>query len=144
MSETLKEGLERLIEAVPLPTEPSAEEEAFQNKGNDPTTPVLDLTNEKLIQIQIARRHELANVITLDEIDRQRHLDELRDEYIPKLFRMMIFWLILVGVCVLTVGLKWLWLNDAVLIALITTTTATVLGIFIIVAKWLFPSPKEK
>jgi hypothetical protein len=31
-------------------------------------------------------------------------------------------------------------LSDAVLIALITTTTVNVLGLFYIVARWLFPS----
>jgi hypothetical protein len=32
-------------------------------------------------------------------------------------------------------------LSDKVLIAFITSTTASVIGIFIIVAKWLFPPP---
>ncbi len=57
---------------------------------------------------------------------------------------MMICWLVFVGLSVVATGIKWLLLSDAVLIALVTTTTATVLGIFIIVAKWLFPPPKEK
>jgi hypothetical protein len=145
MTETSLKKLEQLIEAAPLPTKPSPDEDAFQSDGNDPSTPIqTTLTTEKLVETQIARRHALENVITGDEILRQRRLDELRDEYIPKLFWMMVGWLIFVAFCVVCVGLQWLTLTDAVVVALITTTTATVLGIFIIVAKWLFPAPPTK
>jgi hypothetical protein len=140
MSDTPLRKLEQLIKAAPDPTEPTAEQEALQAQGDDPNTPVTNLTTADLIESQIITGHELANTITSDEILRQRHLDELRDEYIPKLYIMMLAWLCFVAVCIIAVGIGWLTLADAVLIALITTTTATVLGIFIIVAKWLFPS----
>jgi hypothetical protein len=35
-------------------------------------------------------------------------------------------------------------LSEKVLIVLITSTTANVLGLFYVVAKWLYPSPSEK
>lgn len=144
MSQKLDKVLERLLQAAPLPTEPPAGEDARQTEGDDPSTQLANVTTDEFIQSCLARDYELQNITVEDEIDRQRHLDQLRDEYIPKLYWLMIYWLIFVGLCVLAVGSKWLTLSDAVLIALITTTTATVLGIFIIVAKWLFPSPPNR
>ncbi|ABQ13594.1 hypothetical protein [Dichelobacter nodosus] len=50
-------------------------------------------------------------------------------------------WLGFVAAVVLSAGFGW-WqfqLSNPVLIALLTTSTAIVLGIFAIAAKWLFP-----
>lgn len=77
-----------------------------------------------------------------DETDHWKDIYELRKEYIPKLFLMVVCWLIFVGMCIFAVGAGIFRLSDAVTIALVTTTTATVIGIFLIVAKWLFPPPR--
>ena len=55
------------------------------------------------------------------------------------LFGLMVAWLYFIGVCVWNVGKGELILKDNVLIALLTSTTINVLGVFIIVANWLFP-----
>ena len=71
---------------------------------------------------------------------------------------MIVCWLIAVGVFVFMTGFRFEYFNnpecqircvyfslsDNVLIAFITSTTATVIGIFYIVAKWLFPSPQKE
>ena len=140
----MNKALERLFQGAPLPTEPPDGEDERQTQGDDPETELQHVTTAEMIESHLARGHELQNLSAEDEIDRQRHLDKLRDEYIPKLYWLMIYWLGFVALCVVAVGMKWLFLSDPVLIALITTTTATVLGIFIIVAKWLFPAPPSK
>ncbi len=145
MTKDSLQKLEQLINAAPLPTEPLPAEDGIQQQGDDPNTPLTGLTLGEFAELQSARGQALANQITSDEINRQRHLDDLRDIYIPKLFQLMIGWLGFVAICVVAVALHIFALNDPVVIALITTTTATVLGIFVIVAKWLFPAPfKEK
>jgi uncharacterized membrane protein (DUF485 family) len=140
MTKTSLKELERLYNAAPEPTEPDASQEALQTQGDNPNTPISNLTAADLVNSQIVRRHELANEKESDEIIRQRHLDELRDQYIPWIFLIKVCWLGFVVFCVLTVGWHQLYLSDTVLITILTTTTATVLGVFVIVAKWLFPS----
>lgn len=70
----------------------------------------------------------------------------LRTEFAHNLFLLVCTWLICVIAAVLMVGFKFLgfYLADNVLIVFITTTTINVLGLFVIVAKWLFPNPKNE
>ena len=74
---------------------------------------------------------------------------ELRKQSADKLFNLIRCWLIIVTVFLFLAGfeitsfsLKEISFNisDNVLIALITSTTASVLGLYVIVAKWLFPN----
>lgn len=66
--------------------------------------------------------------------------------FVPILFVLVVTWLFVVVLFVLAAAFK-LWgfiLADSVLIALITSTTATVLGLFHYVARWLFAvHPKD-
>jgi hypothetical protein len=66
--------------------------------------------------------------------------------FVPILFGLVVLWLIVVVLFVLAAAFK-LWsfyLADSVLIDLITSTTATVLGLFHYVARWLFAvHPKD-
>jgi hypothetical protein len=58
----------------------------------------------------------------------------------PSYFNQIgLIWLLAIGVFLFLAGLGKLKVADSVLIALITTTTANVLGLFYIVARWLFP-----
>lgn len=68
-----------------------------------------------------------------------------------KIFAILLFvlcsaWLVFIGWVVWTAGKGITWncdkfeLSDAVLIALITTTTLNVLGLFFAVTRWLFPN----
>jgi len=66
---------------------------------------------------------------------------ELRRDFSHKIFKLIVVWLIFVGLVILLEGfhVKGFNLGNAVMIALITTTTGSVIGIFLIVARYLFP-----
>ena len=91
-------------------------------------------------------------------------LHSLRTENLPKLRKLVSWWLSVVVIFTFLVGLKislptyfsfnsescetcfkiGFNLSDGVLIAFITSTTASVIGLFLIAAKWLYPSSKDK
>lgn len=129
----LEEALQEINVPDPITTA-SIEEERLQNEGNE-TDFVVD---------ELQRLKKLVNERYKDESDHRKTIYDLRKKYIPKLFWMVVVWLIFVSLIVVFTALGCLQLSDAVLIALITTTTATVLGIFVIVAKWLFPSQSSE
>ena len=71
-----------------------------------------------------------------------RDLHDLRFEYTDKIFKLVCGWLLCVILSVMLSGFK-VWsfsLSDAVLIAFITSTTINVVGLFIVVAKWMYPA----
>jgi ABC-type Fe3+ transport system permease subunit len=91
-----------------------------------------------------------------DENNELRKVHDLRQSYLKKLFLMIVFWLIAVLICVVLSALnsenpnntKWTLpfsfnLKESVLIAFITSTTVSVLGLFITAAAWLFGSKKK-
>lgn len=142
------EELEARLRTVdpPTPTEtPSIEEQQLQQQGNDPVA----------FDFELKR---LQNDRFENENEHWKTIYELRKEYIPKLYFMIVYWLIVVAAFVFLTGYSAeninnpdcqinctrFKLSDNVLIAFITTTTATVIGVFIIVAKWLFPAPLKE
>lgn len=75
----------------------------------------------------------------------RRHADDvhkMRKSFAPYLFGLVCVWLVIVAVAVFFSGFefKGFKLNDKVIIAFIATTTANVLGLFYVVAKWLYPN----
>ncbi len=76
------------------------------------------------------------------ELQHANDLHEIRKTYTGRLFGLIVAWLSVVILFVaLTATLKpYFNLADSVLIAFITSTTVSVLGLFILVAKWLFPT----
>jgi len=64
---------------------------------------------------------------------------EFRRWLVPSLFALTVVWLVFVGCIVLREELVHGRLSDAVLIALLGTATANVLGLLIIVLKSIFP-----
>lgn len=70
-----------------------------------------------------------------------------REKYARRIFRLIVGWLAFVGLIVVADGVCEpifgfsFNLSDAVLITLITTTTASVLGLFIVVISYLFHRP---
>jgi hypothetical protein len=64
---------------------------------------------------------------------------EFRRWLVPSLFAVTVVWLVFVGCIVLHEELHHGRLSDAVLIALLGTATANVLGLLIIVLKSIFP-----
>lgn len=83
---------------------------------------------------------------TKDELITARDLHATRKEYTSKLFWLIVVWLSIVVLFVfLSATLKPRFsLSDSVLIAFITSTTVSVLGLFVLVAKWLFPQGSDK
>jgi hypothetical protein len=80
------------------------------------------------------------------KLEQLRKLDTTRDDYVFKLFCLIVSWLTIVVIFVAlsaTLG-EYFKLSDSVLIAFITSTTVSVLGLFVIVARWLFPSANDK
>ncbi len=76
----------------------------------------------------------------LEKLKQSKDLHSLRKQWFPTLFKVCVVWLLLILAVIISAG----WcpackLADSVLIALATTTTINVLGMFIIAARWLFP-----
>ena len=110
-----------------------AQDEELKAKNDEPDR-LMTYQYEKLA---------LANERLEDENERLRDVPELRKEYIPRLFVLTCVWLIVVTVFLWRVaGGRDFYLYDKVLIALITSTTINVIGIFLIAARWLFPTQK--
>ena len=67
-----------------------------------------------------------------------------RIQYIGRIFWLVVGFLACVVWCIALTGYKEVTgfnLSDKVLIAFITSTTVTVVGLFVVVAKWLYPAP---
>lgn len=78
------------------------------------------------------------------ELEAKRFMLDMRKKYAKALFCLCVAWLIFIGWIVWYSGRGGNYchpfkLSDAVLIALITTTTLNVLGLFLGVTFWLFP-----
>lgn len=78
----------------------------------------------------------------------QQELQEAQDthktrlKYVSRIFWLVCGWLVCVAFAVFFAGwsFKAFNLSDQVLIAFITSTTINVVGLFVVVAKWLFPN----
>lgn len=107
-----------------------------------------EAAKEERRELEQERLHELEKQsleLQLLNVQIQKFEDdnESRREFSRNIFAVTVIWLFLVLVVVIQcAGGKW-HLSDAVLIALITTTTANVIGIFIIVANYLFNREKS-
>ena len=65
-----------------------------------------------------------------------------RKKYANKIFSLIVIWLACILVITLLQGFGFMFLSDNVLVALLGGTTINVLGLFIIVAKYIFYRPK--
>lgn len=76
------------------------------------------------------------------DLEGKRQDIEARKEYANKIFILISLWLACMIGVVLFAGFgnkcEWFKMSDAVLIALITTTTGSVVGLFVVVANYLF------
>ncbi|WP_314272707.1 hypothetical protein [Hoylesella shahii] len=79
---------------------------------------------------------EIANL--QEELDGRKQDREQRKVFALWIFGLVCVYLLVVLTAVYFVGFGLMVLNDIVLNVLLTTTTANVIGIFIIVAKYLF------
>lgn len=75
------------------------------------------------------------------ETDRIAQEMDMRKDFAQKTFDMVKAWLVFVGVCILlSLGHKDKLLSDTVIVTLITTSLATVIALYVIVLKYLFPN----
>jgi hypothetical protein len=101
-----------------------------------------------LLQTITAEESQLSK-LELEDLEKQEKASRIysflqdvgeRKRYANKIFTVVVVWLFLILVILLLVGFGLMILSDAVLIALISSTTANVTIFLVIVAKYLFPS----
>ena len=103
---------------------------------------------EEKKELEEGRLHELEKQalelqLLKAQIQKFEYDNESRREFSRNIFAVVVVWMFLVFMVVVQCALgKW-HLPDPVLIALITTTTANVIGIFIIVANYFFNKEKS-
>ena len=135
------------MKSVKPPEELLAE---FQGKLQEQSTIVNsdEAISEEKQELEEGRIHELQKKalelqLLKAQIRKFEDDNEGRREFSRSIFLVTVIWMFLVLMIVLQCARgKWV-LSDSVLIALITTTTATVIGIFIIVANYLFNRDKS-
>lgn len=81
-----------------------------------------------------------------ERLHRIANLYKIRKVYLLLLFILTVVWLVMVVLFVLMAGFGYrgFKLGDSVIIAFITSTTVSVLGLFHFAAKWLFPARRKK
>lgn len=106
---------------------------------------------------QLATEESLAWAKDKSLEEQNAELHELRKSHAWLLFGLTVLWIVFVWIVILLQGFgQWFTplvqgfkyfkfkLSDTVLIAFMTTTTATVLGLYGIAAYWLYGKPKGK
>jgi len=80
------------------------------------------------------------------ELKEAKDTHALRLGYAGRIFWLVCAWLICVAIAVFMSGFSYndFKLSDKVLITFITSTTVNVVGLFVVVAKWMFPSGNNK
>ena len=91
-----------------------------------------DLTRERLELTQRAVH-----------LDQDRQFFSSQQRFAMLIFSLVVAWLYAVLIVVFLCGLRILTLSDAVLVALLGTTTVNVLALFAAVTAWLYPKQKE-
>lgn len=88
----------------------------------------------------------VANKIRNEELENRRQDRAQRKVYADNLFTFLCFYMILVFFILYKSGSLYnsFELSDSVIIALITTTTANIIGIFAFVVRYLFKTPDDK
>ena len=105
-----------------------------------PEEPVPDL-NLDLEEHRLAFQLDCLN----QDLKALKETHGLRLSYTGRIFWLVVAWLACVVICVLFSGFRFrgFQLSDSVLVAFITSTTVNVVGLFVLVAKWMFPSGKD-
>lgn len=123
----------------------------FQNKlqtGHSTKVDTEEAVKEEKKELQEGKIHELEKQsleLQLLKAQIRKFEDDNtgRREFSRSIFTVTVIWMFLVFMVVIQCANgKW-HLSDSVLIALITTTTANVIGVFIIVANYLFNREKS-
>ncbi len=103
--------------------------------SEDPTLPNLHADLEEF-EVQFLKQ----------QLRESRDTHDLRLRYTTCIFCLVCVWLTFVVTSVFLTGFKILGfsLSDKVLMTFITSTTISVLGLFVVVAHWLFPINNQK
>lgn len=116
-----------------------------EKQPTDPNLPnpetMVDSTLPSIAPRAIVATADPAAVAERDQYDDERKAQFLgfRRWLVPSLFVLTVGWLVFVGAIILREELRQHHLSDAVLIALLGTATANVLGLLVIVLKSIFP-----
>lgn len=118
------------------------------NKAKDLLQPLLEDTSNNRVNTKEANVKEVKGLDMEEEFARAQLKRLLDDNKARKVFSVIIFvitvlWMFLVLFIVIQCSRKVFHLNDGVLIALITTTTANVFGFFYVVVNYLFNKDKS-
>ena len=109
------------------------------------TPPVAEALATSELQESFSERQENLFIEKLtDQLKYEREAHNDRRKFSRWIFGLALGWLLLVLAIVVFNGFG-LWsfnLSDQVLIALLTTTTANIIGTLVIVLNYLFPKPK--
>ena len=84
------------------------------------------------------RAHLLELEIKKEELEGARQDRKQRGEFSTRIFYFVLVYIVLSLLILVVSGAGWIVLDDAVLMTLLGTTTADIIGIFAIVAKYLF------
>lgn len=84
---------------------------------------------------------QLKTALVKEELESKKQDREDRKKFSNRIYRLTIWYLIVVAVILSLSSIKWdfFQVSDNVTIALLTTTTANVIGLLIIVVTYLFP-----
>jgi hypothetical protein len=150
------EGLEFVVQdpLPPLELEFSPEDEVLRQPSETP--PEGEDTFGQPLDV-IRSRALVARVESLEhQLLERKDLHELRKRHSGSLFKLTVAWVMVVWLVVLLQGFEqWFTpilsgfnyikfkLSDTVAVAFITSTTASVLGLYGIAAYWLFGKPKD-
>lgn len=133
---------------VKPPEEILAEFQSRLQTGQSTKVDTDEAVNEEKKELEEEKLHELEQQalelqLLKAQIRKFEDDNEGRKEFSRNIFAVTVVWMFLVLMIVIQCANgKW-HLSDSVLIALVTTTTATVIGIFIIVANYLFNRDKS-
>ncbi len=97
--------------------------------------------SEELLLLQLKQQQELRKLTA--EADKMVQDNLGRRRFSWAIFYVMVLWILIVLFVVVQCAIGHWHLSDSVLIALITTTTATVIGVFVVVANYLFNRDKS-
>lgn len=121
-------AVEKTGENIPKSQLPSS----TQDLDPDPSLSLEDLKQKHDIELLKQELEELKDTHTL------------RLKFAKSIFWVVVLWLLFVSIILVMEGF-WLWdfsLSDAILITILTTTSINIIGLLVIVAKWLFPNGK--
>lgn len=134
-------------------------EEPDQEEVSDLVSPIQDIDNldlKKERDLYFKRKHQILAEGDQRLKDAQKTA-QWRDSHLKMLFWLTVIWVAFLCFLVLLIGYKkfFLWplmntvewipfeLDNTVIVAFFTTTTATVLGLYTVAALWLFKGEKK-